>query len=67
MPKGQGLALCLRMTIVEKVGYVDRYIHDIDRKILKKPALSINANTDLERREEKYYVRRVKTTPSFLI
>jgi hypothetical protein len=53
LPKGQGLALCLRKIVVEKVGYVDRYIHDIDRKILEEPALSINASTDLKRREKK--------------
>ena len=39
--------------MVGKVGYVDRYIHDIDREIPEKPGLSINASTDLERRENK--------------
>ena len=49
----QGLALCLRKIVVRKVGYVDCYIHDINRKILEEPAVSINASTDRKRREKK--------------
>ena len=67
LPRRQGLALCLRKIVVGKAGYVDRYIHDINRKILEEPAVSINASTDRKRREEKHYVRRVNATPSFLV
>lgn len=62
LPKGRGLAICLRIIVVGKVGYVDRYIHDINRKIPENPGLSINASTDLERRENK-----TLCTPSFLV
>lgn len=53
MPERQGLALCLRKIVVRKAGYVDRYIHDINREILEEPAVSINASTDRKRREKK--------------
>lgn len=53
LPRRQGLALCLRKIVVGKAGYVDRYIHDINRKILEEPAVSINASTDRKRREKK--------------